>query len=471
MMFLPNGSSIEYTKTIVNEVAEKIRKIPGVKHFASTIGRSEADAHASGVNSAEFEILIDTEIAGKKDIERDVLKIYEAYEGKVLFSLGQPITHRMQELLSGVRAPIVLRLYGKDLDVLRLRANDILGAMKSVPGIVNAQVGQEERVPQISIDVDRNLATTYGINIGMANEAIETGLMGMQAAEVLDGNERYPLIVKFDPDWKGDLRSLGNLLVPTDSGTPITLSQYAAIRRTDGQNTISHDGAQRRLLITGFVSDRDVVSTVEELKAKVAKLGIPDGYFVSYEGDYQAQQEATKRLSVIAIFVLAGVIMVLYWHFRSLMLVGQILLSVVVAFLGGMLAVLATGNVLSTAHFVGFISLIGIVSRNGIMLVSHYQHLMKVDKIAWSPELVIRGSLERVVPVFMTALTAMLALLPLIVYGPAMGKELLFPLATVIFGGLLFSTAIELFLRPGLFYAFGRAGAEQSIGNEEDPLA
>lgn len=466
MMFTPNGSSIEYTKAVVNEVTEKILKIPGVKHFASTIGRAEADAHASGVNSAEFEMLIDTEKAKKEDIERDILKVYKEYEGKVLFSLGQPITHRMQQLVSGARAPIVLRLYGKDLDILRLQATNILSVMQKVPGIVNAQVEQEERVPQISIDVDRNVATTYGINIGMANEALETGLMGMQAAEVLDGNERYPLVVKFDPDWKGDLRALGNLLVSTASDTPITLSQYAAIRRTDGQNRISHDGAQRRILITGFVQDRDVVSAVEELKTKVSTLGIPAGYFVSYEGDYQAQQEATKRLSLIAIFVLFSVIMVLFWHFRSLMLVGQVLLSVVVAFLGGMLAVLVTGNVLSTAHFVGFIALIGIVSRNGIMLVSHYLHLMRVDKMEWSPELVIRGSLERVVPVLMTALTASFALLPLIVSGPAMGKELLFPLATVIFGGLVFSTAIELFLRPGLFYAFGKAGAEKALAGK-----
>lgn len=463
MMFVPNGSSIEYTKAVVNEVTEKIQKIPGVKHFASTIGRSEADAHASGVNSAEFEILIDTEKAKKTDIEKGILAIYKQYEWKVLFSLGQPITHRMQELVSGVRAPIVLRLYGKDLDVLRLQATNILGAMQKVPWIVNAQIEQEERVPQISLDVDRNIATTYGINIGMANEALETGIMGMQAAEVLDGNERYPLIVKFDTDWKWDLRSLGNLLIPTSSDTPITLSQYAAIRRTDWQNRISHDGAQRRILITGFVSDRDVVSAVEELKTKVSTLWIPSGYFVSYEGDYQAQKQATRQLSIIAIFVVIWVIMVLFWHFRSLMLVSQILLSVVVAFLGGMLAVFITGNILSTAHFVGFISLIGIVSRNGIMLVSHYLHLMKVDKMVWSEELVIRGSLERVAPVMMTALTASLALLPLIVYGPAMGKELLFPLATVIFWGLVFSTAIELFLRPWLFYAFGKNGAEKAL--------
>lgn len=138
-------------------------------------------------------------------------------------------------------------------------------------------------MPQISIDVDRNAATTYGVNIGMANEALETGLMGMQAAEVLDGNERYPLVIKFDPNWRGDLRSLGNLLVTTASDKPITLSQYAAIHRTDGQNRISHDGAARRILITGFIQDRDVVGAVEELKAKVSKLGIPDGYFVSYE--------------------------------------------------------------------------------------------------------------------------------------------------------------------------------------------
>lgn len=283
MMFLPNGSSIEYTKSIVNEVSAKIEKIPGVQHFASTIGRSDADAHASGVNSAEFEILIDTEKAKKEDIEKAILNVYAPYEGKVLFSLGQPITHRMQELTSGVRAPVVMRLYGKDLDTLRLYATDILGAMKTVPGVVNAQIEQEERVPQVSIDIDRNAAANYGVNIGMANEALETGIMGMQVTEVLDGNERYPLIVKFDPDWKGDLRSLGNLLIPTAFDTPITLSQYAAIRRTEGQNRISHDGAQRRILITGFVSDRDVVSVVEELKTKVSALNISPGYFVSYE--------------------------------------------------------------------------------------------------------------------------------------------------------------------------------------------
>ncbi len=174
MMFVPNGSSIEYTKSVVNEVTGKITKIPGVKHFASTIGRSDADAHASGVNSAEFEILIDTEKADKEDIEREILKVYKEYEGKVIFSLGQPITHRMQELVSGVRAPIVLRLYGKDLETLRLQAGNILGAMNKVPGIVNAQIEQEERVPQISVDIDRNAAANYGISIGMANEALET---------------------------------------------------------------------------------------------------------------------------------------------------------------------------------------------------------------------------------------------------------------------------------------------------------
>ena len=248
----------------------------------------------------------------------------------------------------------------------------------------------------------------------------------MSVGEIQDHNERYPLIVKYDPSWRGDMNTLGNTLVPTASGRDVTLGQVATVQRTTGQNTISHDNAQRRLVITGYVlHGYDVVSVVEGIQSQVSKLSIPNGYLVSYEGDYQSEQQASRQLLIMAILVLIGVATVLYWQFRSVVIIAQILLGVVVAALGGMLAVRLTGNVISTAHLVGFISLIGIVSRNGIMLISHYIHLHREEGVPWSRELIIRGSLERIVPVMMTALTASLGLIPLLIAGDATGKELI----------------------------------------------
>ncbi len=304
-------------------------------------------------------------------------------------------------------------------------------------------------MPQIGIYPDRDAMLLYGINSGALGDRLETGLMGMSVGEIQDKNERYPLVVKYDPLWRGDTNTLGDTLVPTVMGRPITLSQIATVQRTTGQNTISHDNAERRLVITGYVlHGYDVVSVVEGIRSYVDQLHIPEGYAVSYEGDYQSQQQASRQLLVMAILVLLGVATILYWQFGSWVIIGQILLGVVVAALGGMIAVRLTGNVVSTAHLVGFISLIGIVSRNGIMLISHYIHLYREESVPWSRELIIRGSIERIVPVMMTALTASLGLIPLLIGGDATGKELLSPIATVIFGGIVLSTLVELFIRP-----------------------
>ena len=434
--------------------------------FAATIGRADADAHASGVSSAEFAIRIDG-IRRHADIEKDIQTIYDQYAGRVVFSLGQPITHRMQMLVSGVRAPIVLRLYGPDLDVLQTQGQKILAAMKSAPGVVNAQVEQELKVPQIGIYPDRDAMLLYGINGGMLGDRLETGFMGMSVGEVQDKNERYPLVVKYDPQWRGDTATLGDTLVPTASGRPVTLSQVATVQRTTGQNTISHDNAGRRLVITGYVlSGYDVVSVVEGIRSRIDQLRIPEGYTVSYEGDYQSQQQASRQLLFMGVLVLLGVVTILYWHFGSIVIIGQIMLEVVIASLGGMLAIRLTGNVVSTAHLVGFISLIGIVSRNAIMLISHYIHLYQKEGTPWGHDLIIRGSIERIVPVMMTALTASLGLIPLLIGGDATGKELLSPIATVIFGGIVLSTLVELFIRPGLFYRYGENTLKTVVSRE-----
>ncbi len=459
MMFTPQGTSLAATNTLANEIDMKLKAIAGVTSVAHTTGRADQDAHDNGANSSEFQIgFSESSNRKKSDIHHDIQALYDSYQNRAAFTLGQPITHRMQELLSGVRAPIALKLYGKDLNVLRTQAARIQTVLAEIKGVKNAQVERELLVPQISISLDRNAAATHGLNVGMIAMDLETAFMGMPASEVLEGNERYPIVVKFDPAWRGDLKTLAQTLVVTGH-RQIPLSELALIENSQGQNKISHEATQRRLVISAFVQDRDVVSIVEELKTKVAALQLPTGYFVSYEGDYQSQQAATRELALMGVLVLLGIFAILYWYLKSVNLTLQIMLSIPTAFVGGMIGVWLSGGVVSTASLIGFISLIGIVSRNGIMLVSHYLHLFREEGEPWGEQLVIRGSLERVVPVAMTALTASLALIPLILAADESGKEMLHPLAVVIFGGLISSTLLEVLIRPGIFYRFGKRAA------------
>lgn len=459
MMFTPTGTGLVATNALANTVDKALLGIAGVTSVSHSTGRADQDAHDNGANSSEFQIgFTATRQRPKRQIERDIQVYFDSLKAQAAFSLGQPITHRMQELLSGVRAPIVVKLYGKDLDELRAQANRIQQTLVAIRGVKNAQVERELKVPQIGIWIDRDAAANHGVNTGMATMDLETAFMGMPVAEVLEGNERYPIVVKFDPSWRGDREALGQTLLNT-SHRPVPVSEIALVETMQGQNKISHEATQRVLTISAFAQDRDVVSIVEELKKEVTALQLPAGYFVSYEGDYQSQQAATRRLALIGIGALIGVFLVLYWYFQETAFAIQVMLAIPAAFIGGMIAIWITGGVVSTASLIGFVSLIGIVSRNGIMLISHYLHLMKEEGQQWGPELVLKGSLERVVPVTMTALTAALALTPLLLSADASGKELLHPLAVVVFGGLMTSTLLEVFIHPGAFYHFGKNAA------------
>lgn len=466
MMFTPMSTGLVATNDLANEVDRNLAMIKGVTSVAHTTGRADQDAHDNGANSAEFQMGF-TEKNGrtKTQIQRDIQALFDSYEGRAAFSLGQPITHRMQELLSGVRAPIVVKIYGKDLAKLREIGDAVQQQLAAIRGVKNAQLERELLVPQVGIWLDRNAAANHGVSVGMAAMDIETALMGMPVGEAIDGNERYPIVVKFDPLWRGDVQSIAQTLVVTGH-SQVPLSNIALIEQMDGQNKISHESAQRRIVVSAFVQDRDVVSVVDELRGRVAKMSLPAGYFVSYEGDYEAQRAASRNLAMIGIGVLIAVFGVLYWHFKNANLAAQVMLSIPTAFIGGMIGVWLSGGVVSTASLIGFVSLIGIVSRNGIMLVSHYIHLMKKEGVPWGEEMIVRGSLERVVPVCMTALTAALALIPLILAADEPGKELLHPLAVVIFGGLVSSTLLEVIIRPGVFYRFGKAAAEKAAAHE-----
>lgn len=332
-MYAPVGSSLATTRSWSDTVAAQLLAVKGISTVGSTMGRADGDAHANSANVAEFEIHLDTTEREKNAIRDDILTITAQYEGQLLFSLGQPITHRIQELASGVRAPIVLKLYGSDLDELRTQADRILSFIKGVDGVVNAQIERELKVPQLSIAWDRNAARGAGVSIGDASKDLESALLGKSVAEVLDGSERYPLIVKYDPSSGATPESVASLIVSEPYTAPVPLGQVAVIERSRGQNTVSHDNGQRRLVISAFPKDRDVVSIVEEIRTGINGLGLPSGYFVSYEGDFKTQQESSRRLMIIALLIVVAVFGVLYWQFRSAALVGQILLGVATAFL------------------------------------------------------------------------------------------------------------------------------------------
>lgn len=459
MMFTPMGTSLAATNDLANVIDLKLKAIKGITLVAHTTGRADQDAHDNGANSAEFQMgFVETDGRDKAVLQREIQQLFDANATRAAFSLGQPITHRMQELLSGVRAPIVVKLYGKDLQTLRDVGGQIQQVLTSIDGVKNAQLERELLVPQVGIWLDRNAAAAHGISVGMAAMDLETAFMGMPVGEAIEGSERYPIVVKFDPQWRGDVQTIAQTLVVTGH-QQVSLADIALIEQMDGQNKISHESAQRRIVISAFVQDRDVVSVVEDLKLRVAQIKMPAGYFVSYEGDYEAQQQASRRLALIGVGVICVVFGILYWHFKSSNLALQVMLSVPTAFIGGMIAVWISGGVISTASLIGFVSLIGIVSRNGIMLVSHYIHLLKEEKVPWGEELIVRGSLERVIPVCMTALTAALALVPLLLAAGESGKEMLHPLAVVIFGGLVSSTLLEVLIRPSIFYRFGKKAA------------
>ncbi len=448
----PLWSSLEHMRSVADSASAKILNVDGIKSIAMTMWRAGADAHANGPNVAELEVHTDKSIRSQEEMIVDILKIADEYKGIANLSVWKPITHRIQELQSWVRAPIVIKVFWPELDVLDWITEQVLAITSSVDGIVNAQMKQEKLVPQVSIELDKPAALSYWVAIWEQVEQIENWLLGIQLSDVLDGNARYPLILRFDPSWTNDLNSLNSLPLVVWEDRTLSLGQIADVKMIKSPNSISHDNLQRRKVISAFVQERDVVSAVEEIKAAVDTLTFPQWYVVSFEWDYASQKAANRSLLLVWLAVLAGIYMVLFMVLKQHRIVFQVLLDVVTAFLWWMIAVKLSGNVVSTAHMVWFVSLLWIVSRNWILLIEHYLNLMK----EWMPfdrTLIIKWSLERVVPVLMTVLTSWIALLPLIIWaGSEAGKEILAPIAVVTFGWLIFSSIIEIFLRPWVFY-------------------
>ena len=463
MMAQPGISLDESNK--LGQLAETlILKSPEVKSVSRRTGRAEQDEHAEGVHSSEIDVDFKDQGRAREVVLSEIRKNLSTIEG-VFVNVGQPISHRLDHLLSGVRAQIAVKIFGSDLATLRAKAAEIKKSIEGTPGLVDLQIEQQVLIPQVKIQLMREEAAKYGIVVGDLSQLMEKALQGEVVGQILMGQRSIDVLMRFDEKSRSDLELIKKTPVKVmPDGTRITVEKIADVFESTGPNIINRENAQRRIVVLANASGRDLDSLVKEIQSKISQnVKLDAGYFVSYGGQFESQQQAAKLMTFLALLAILGIFIVLYMHFKSIFISIQVMLNIPMAFIGGIVGIYLTNNTISVASLVAFVTLCGIASRNGIMMISHYIHLMKHEGEEFSEHMVIRGSLERLVPVLMTALTAILGLIPLVLAGGTPGKEILHPVAVVIVGGLVSSTLLDMFVTPAVFYHFGKNSAEKSV--------
>lgn len=459
MLFNP-GISLEESQR-VGLVAERlIMEVPEVVLVGRRTGRAELDEHAEGVHSSEVEVELAEDGRPKAEIEADIRARLSVLP--VTTNIGQPISHRLDHMLSGVRAQIALKIFGEDLDTMRALAEEFRVALAEIPGVVDLQVEKQVRIPQLEIIVDYRRAALYGLQPAAVTEQLEQLSNGRIVSRIVDGNRRFDVVLRLQ-DEERTTRGLGELLIETPSGW-IPVSQIADIVETDGPNQILRENGKRRLVVLANSDGQtDMAQIVEQIRQVMATKDLPTGFFATLEGTFQAQEESMRTIGLLSILSLAMIFAILYSRYRSPLFVGIIMASVPLALIGSVAALWWSGQPLSVASMVGFITLTGIATRNGILKISHYINLAIHEDMPFGRDLVIRGSLERLTPVLMTALSAGVALVPLMLGADAPGKEILHPVAITIFGGLVTATLLDTVLTPTLFLRYGRVPLERLV--------
>jgi CzcA family heavy metal efflux pump len=456
------GTSIEAMDRMTIRASRDLRAIPGVRNFGSHIGRAEVADEVVGPNFTELWISIDPEV----DYDHTVHLIREAMNGYPgIFSDVQTyLKERSKEVLSGAGASIVVRLIGPDMATLRSKAKEVEKVMAEVQGVINLKVEPQVLVPQVQVQLLPDAAERFGLTAGHVRRATTTLLRGTRVGEVYDGQKRRAVMVWGEPRLRSDLAALRALLIDTPSGGQVRLADVADVAIVPMPNEIKHESASRRIDITCNSQGRDLGAVAGEIETRVRAVPFDREYHPQFLGEFTARQESSRQLVMYSAMAMVGIVMLLYADFQSWRLTGIVMLTITFALTGGIFGVLLTGGIMSLGSLVGFVTVLGIAARNGIMLVSHYRHLEQEEGEPFGIALVLRGSEERLAPIMMTALTTGLALLPLIVNGNQPGNEIEYPLAVVILGGLLTSTVLNLTLVPSLYLLFG----EGAIPREEN---
>ncbi|TWT34962.1 Cobalt-zinc-cadmium resistance protein CzcA [Thalassoglobus neptunius] len=462
---LPPGSSLDASNQASGLIDQKLREMQrseqnpdgAILHFVRRTGRAEMDEHASPVNAGEYILSMNPEAQHERE---EILKtllddLGEEVPG-ISIEVEQPLAHLISHMVSGVYAQIAIKIFGDDLDKLQQLSEEVKTTIQTIDGITPPVIEPIQQTEELHIELRTEDLAFYGVTRAYVANILQTALQGEILSEVLEGQRRFDLLVRLEEEYRTDYANLGRLRIdlPEDRGQ-VELQELADIGQGTGPNAVNRENARRRMVIRCNTHDRDLASAVAEIQRKVdTRVNLPEGYFIEYGGQFESQQRATRTIVVLAGVSVIGMFVVLLVLFPSVRVVLQILNALPTAFVGGVIALVLTNQSLTVASLVGFISLGGIAVRNGILLVTHYFHLMKEEGEDFSKEMILRGSLERLAPVLMTALTAGIGLLPLVLGGQEPGREILYPVATVILGGLLTSTFCEFLIHPGLFWKF-----------------
>ena len=476
---LPSGASLQASNEAAALIDARLRaqqKSPDnpegpILHFARRTGRAELDEHVQPVNVGEYILTMQPEGAYHRDeFLRAILADLRREVPGVDFEAEQPLAHLISHMLSGVTSQIAIKVYGDDLDKLQQIATQIKGAISDIPGLTPPMIDPQEVVDELHVILRADDLAFYGLSRAYLAEFVQTALKGEVVSQVVEEQRRFDLVVKLREPERTDYLKLRDLRIDLPSGRgQIRLGDVADLPEgSGGPNQINRDNVRRRAVIRCNVSGRDLGSVVAELERRVQdRVTLPPGYFVEYGGQFESQRSATLLIGVMALVSLAGIYTVLYLLYPSTRITLQILNAIPTAFIGGVFALVLTNQTLTVATLVGFVSLGGIAVRNGILLVTHYFHLMRHEGESFSEAMVLRGSLERLSPVLMTALTAGIALAPIVASGQKPGLEILYPVATVILGGLITSTFCEFLLHPGLFWKFSGKDAQTLTDKEQ----
>ncbi|MES2950127.1 MAG: efflux RND transporter permease subunit [Pseudomonadota bacterium] len=464
MVFTPGTALAEANR--MGALAETlIAEAPEVTQVGRRTGRAELDEHAEGVHSAEIDVDLKRSGRGREAVMADIRARLAVLPAQV--AIGQPISHRLDHLLSGVRAQTAVKISGDDTDTLRGLAEQMRQGLSGIPGLVDLTVEKQVLIPQITVRLDHRKAAQAGLSPGEAIRVLQALTDGAHGAQIVDGLRRYELVLRL-PDAKRSPQDLAQTLIDTPSGR-IPVSAIATVQETDGPNQIGRENGRRRIVVYANTDGSDMGRVIADIRTVMAKTPLPAGTFLSLEGQFQAQEQAMQLIVVLSLVSLVMIFLVLYARYQSAVLAGIIMANIPLALIGSVVAMWLAGVSLSVASMVGFITLAGIATRNGILKVSHYINLCKFEGETFGRAMVVRGSLERLTPVLMTALVAAFALTPLLLSADAPGKEILHPVAVVIFGGLVSSTVLDTLLTPVMFWMFGERAAQRLLVAHAQP--
>ena len=442
------GISLEESDSIGRRAERALLAIPEIKVVGRKTGRAELDEHALGVNTSEIEAPFEISDRTKDEILADVRHRLSEIPG-INVEVGSPISHRIDAMLSGTRAGIAIKLFGTDLNRMYALGNQIRESIKDVEGIADLNVEQQVERPQLKIIPRPEMLAMYGVTMPQFSGMIETLLQGVTVSQVYDGNSTFDLTLKVSDDSRGSISSIRDLMVDTPSGK-VTLSQLAEITSSSGPNTVSRENVQRKIVISANVSGRDLLGVVNDIRDIVSeKIHLPEGYHIEYGGQFESEQSASRTLFVTSLISLIVIFVLLFHQFRDLTQSAVVMLNLPLAIIGGVAAIWMTSGILSIPAIIGFISLFGIATRNGMLLISRYNDLCKRDYTI--NESILQGSVDRLTPILMTALTSALALIPMVFAGDLPGNEIQSPMAKVILGGLITSTVLNIFIIPVVY--------------------